>query len=59
MPEDVGYVEAAVLRPVAGESACRLLQLALAADAVSAPGLVPGDGYVDESLEEVALVLVG
>jgi hypothetical protein len=48
-------VDAAVRRRVRAEPAGRLLELALAADAVSAPGLVPGDGDVDESLEEVAL----
>ena len=32
-----------------------LLKLALVADPVPAPCLVPGDGDVDEALEEVAL----
>jgi len=42
-------------RRVAREPALRLLELALAADAVAAPRLVPGDGDVDEPLEEVTL----
>jgi hypothetical protein len=33
----------------------RLLELALAPDAVPAPGLVPGDGDVHEPLEEILL----
>ena len=36
-----------------------LLKLPLAADAVAPLGLVPGDGHVDEPLEEVPLVGVG
>jgi hypothetical protein len=36
-----------------------LRELALAADAVPTPGLVPGDGHVDEALEEVLLRGVG
>ena len=46
-------------RRVGGEPARGLLELALAADAIAAPGLVPGDGDVDEALEEVALGAVG
>jgi len=38
------------------EAALRLVELALAADAVATAGLVPGDHDVDEALEEVALV---
>jgi hypothetical protein len=45
-----------VLRSVGPEAAGRLLQLPLAADPVAAPGLIPGDGEVDEPLEEVALL---
>jgi hypothetical protein len=36
-----------------------LLELALAADLVAAPRLIPGDDDVDESLEEVLLGRVG
>jgi hypothetical protein len=35
----------------------RLCQLAFCSDLPAAPGLVPRDGDVDESLEEVTLVL--
>jgi hypothetical protein len=59
LAENVGYVEAAVLRPEGGEPPSRLLELALAADLISAPGLVPRNGDVDESLEEVTLLAVG
>ncbi len=41
------------------EAPSRLLELALAADAVAAAGLVPGDGDVDEPLEEVPLGRIG
>jgi hypothetical protein len=37
------------------EPPCRLLELALAADAVAAPRLVPGDGDVYQALKEVLL----
>jgi hypothetical protein len=53
--QDRGDVDAAVFGGVGRESAGRLRELSLAADAVPAPGLVPGDGDVDEALEEVAL----
>ena len=43
-------------RRVRGEPARGLLELALAADAIAAPGLVPGDGDVDEPLVEVPLL---
>lgn len=46
-----------MLRSVGPEAAGALLQLPLATDAVAAAGLVPGDGEVDEPLEEVALSL--
>jgi len=39
------------------EPADRLLELALGADAPPAARLVPGDGDVDQALEEVALGL--
>ena len=42
-------------RAVPAEPTGRLLELPLAADPVSAAGLVPGDDDVDEALEEVAL----
>jgi hypothetical protein len=44
-----------VRRSVRREPARGLLELALAADAVSASRLVPRDRHVDEALEEVAL----
>jgi hypothetical protein len=40
------------------EPPLRLLELALAADAIPAPGLVPRHGDVDEALVEVALGLL-
>ena len=46
-------------RLVRAQPARRLLELALAADLVAATGLVPGDGDVDEALEEVPLRLLG
>jgi hypothetical protein len=46
-----------VLRSVGAEAAGSLFQLPLAADAVAAAGLVPGDGEVDEALEEIALLV--
>ena len=45
-----------MLRRVRPESAGGFLELSLAADAVGPAGLVPGDGDVDEPLEEVALL---
>ena len=45
-----------MLRCVGTKPALGLLELALATDAVAPLGLVPGDGDVDEPLEEVALV---
>jgi hypothetical protein len=50
-------VDAAVLRRVRAQPPRSLLELALAADAVPAAGLVPGDRDVDEALEEVALLV--
>ena len=46
-----------MLRRVGPEPPGRLLELALAADAVRAAGLIPRDGHVDEALVEVALGL--
>ena len=57
--EERGDVEAAVRGRVGPQAPRGLLELALAADAVAASGLVPGDGDVDEPLEEVALRRVG
>jgi hypothetical protein len=45
-----------VLRRVRPKPARRLLELAFAADAVAAAGLIPGDRDVNEALEEVALL---
>lgn len=44
---------------IRSEPPLRLLQLALAANPVSPPRLVPRHGDVDEPLEEVALFGVG
>ena len=46
-------------RAVGREPAARLLELALAADSLAALGLVPSDGDVDETLEEVTLGRLG
>jgi hypothetical protein len=55
--QDRLHVHTAVLRSVGAEAAGGLFQLPLAADAVAAAGLVPGDGEVDEALEEIALLV--
>jgi hypothetical protein len=52
-------VHFAVRRRERREPALCLLELALAAPPVAAARLIPGDGDVDEALEEVALPLVG
>jgi hypothetical protein len=46
-------------RRVRREPASRFLELPLAADAVAAVGLVPGNSDLDEPLEEVALLGLG
>jgi hypothetical protein len=51
--------DAPVRRAVGREAPARLLELAFAADLVTAPGLVPGDRHVNEPLEEVALGRLG
>jgi hypothetical protein len=43
---------------VGAQPPLRLFELALATDAIAAAGLVPRDGDVHETLEEVALGLV-
>ena len=48
-------VDAAVPWPICAEATFSLLELTLAAWSIAAAGLVPGDGDVDEPLEEVAL----
>ncbi|HEY3069728.1 MAG TPA: hypothetical protein VGJ34_05385 [Gaiellaceae bacterium] len=48
-----------MFRRKGGEAPRRLLELALAADPVSSPGLVPRDGDVDEPLKEVTLLSTG
>jgi hypothetical protein len=48
-------VDAPMGRAIRGESPHRLLELAFAARPVAAAGVVPGDGDVNEPLEEVAL----
>ena len=45
-----------MVRRVGAEPARRFLELALAAGTPTAPGLVPGDGDVDEPLQEVPLL---
>jgi len=49
-------VDATVVRRVGAEPARRFLELAFAARTPTAPGLVPGDGNVDEPLQEVSLL---
>src|SRR5437870_1659490 len=49
-------LQAAMRRCERGQPADSFCQLALGADPPSPAGLVPGDGDVDEALEEVALV---
>jgi hypothetical protein len=56
VPQDRIDVYSAVLGRVGREPPGRLLELALAADAVAASGLVPRDRDVDEPLEEVAFL---
>jgi hypothetical protein len=54
--EEAGDVEIAVLGLVGGEAARRLLELTLACDgAPGYAGMMPRDGDVDETLEEVPL----
>ena len=53
--EDAVDVDAAVGGPVGLEAAPCLLELPLATGPVLPPRVVPGDGHVDEALEEVAL----
>jgi hypothetical protein len=59
LSEKGGDVDSPVAGREAAEPAARLLELALAARAVAAAGLVPGDDDVDEALEEVLLGRVG
>jgi hypothetical protein len=54
--DEAGDVERTVSRRVRRKPTPRLVQLALAPDSVSASGLIPGNGDVDEPLEEVSLV---
>ncbi len=49
------HVDSPMARPVAAEPALGLHELSLAAVPVAALGVEPGDGDVDEPLEEVAL----
>lgn len=46
-------------RRVRGEPARRLLELPLISGPISAAGVMPGDGHVDEALKEVALGWLG
>jgi hypothetical protein len=57
--EESSHVDALVPGRERPEAAGRLLELAFAARAVAAAGLVPGDDDVDEALVEVLLGLVG
>jgi hypothetical protein len=52
-------VDVPVPRRVRRQAAVGLRELALAADAIAAAGLVPGDRHVDEPLEEVPLRPLG
>jgi hypothetical protein len=44
---------------VRGEPARRLLELPLISGPISAAGVMPGDGHVDQALKEVALGCLG
>jgi hypothetical protein len=55
LPEQRSDVDSPVGRGIGRQAAPRLLELALAADPVVPPGLVPGDGDVYEALKEIAL----
>jgi hypothetical protein len=57
--EQGGDVEASVRGRVRAESACRLLELALATDLLPATGLIPGNRDVDEALQEISLGRLG
>jgi hypothetical protein len=59
LSEEIRDVEAAMRGSVAPQAPLRLLELALASDSVFPSGLVPGDGDVDEALEEVPLGVRG
>jgi len=54
--EEVADVQATVLGRIRPEAASRLLELPLAAVLVAAACLVPGDGDMDEALEEIAFL---
>ena len=56
LPQDRIDVYSAVHGRIRRKPPGRLLELALAADAVAASGLVPRDRDVDQPLEEVALL---
>jgi hypothetical protein len=57
--EDRLDIDVAMLGGEGAKPAPGFLQLALAPGAIAAPRLVPGDGDVNEALEEVALGCVG
>jgi hypothetical protein len=54
LSEQSGDVDALMSGRIGRKPPSRFLELALAADTVAPPGLVPGDGDVDEPLEELA-----
>jgi hypothetical protein len=54
--EDDRNIEAAVGGSVGPEPPRRLLQLPRRGHGTTAPGLVPGDGDMDEALEEIPLL---
>jgi len=56
--EQRGDIDAVMPWRVGTEPPLGLLELALATDAIAAAGLVPGDGDVHETLEEIALGLL-
>jgi hypothetical protein len=45
-----------MVRRIRREPAARFLELPGASNVIAAPGLVPGDGDMDEPLQEVALL---
>jgi len=59
LEEEIADVDAAMGRRIWAEAANRLLELAFISGPISAPGVMPGDGHVDEALEEVPLGCLG
>jgi hypothetical protein len=59
LEEEVADVDPLMNRRVRGEPARRLLELPLISGPISAAGVMPGDGHVDQALKEVALGCLG